>query len=312
MAENRVLGNLLEYLGLFEKKDGKSIFELGNLLEYLGLFENKDGKSIFEFVTGKKDYASTLIEKVNVQSPDGKLTPYVFFHLLNSQKIPGNLLKELIKINEMGQLANRLGISVDDLIYYAFQESNQQIATIACDYNGKIVGVYGVILAQLGEIKMLYRNASVSLSDAPGVYKTHVLNMMKKLPVNVFGASTNEERLPLLWTRLAQEAFGREGEKPWEVFPCLDSNGQLVTLPRELGPIIEQMRAIPGLNMISGTNPDYEKAAIRFAQESGIKRKTDNPLYKALEEAYGFNPSRGDQILFIAVSPQIISYIENN
>jgi hypothetical protein len=143
------------------------------------------------------------------------------------------------------------------------------------------------------------------LPDAPGVYRTHVVTTMQKLPVNVFGASTNEERLPLLWTKLAEEGFGREREEAWVAFPRLDANGNLITLPPSLAQKIEKIRAITGLNMILGTSPNYEKGAIRFAQESGIRRATENPLYKALEEKYGFNPSRGDQILFIAVSPQI-------
>jgi hypothetical protein len=280
---------------------------LTDLLKSLKPFESNDGESIFKFVTGKHDSALILEEEVNVKGPDGKSTPYVFFHFLNSQKIPEDSLKELGKIEEMHKLANRLGISVDDLIYYAFQESNQQMATIACDSNGRIVGVYGIILAQLDDVSMLYRNASVSLPDAPGVYRTHVVTTMQKLPVNVFGASTNEERLPLLWTKLAEEGFGREGEETWVAFPRLDANGNLITLPPFLAQKIEEMRKIPGLNMISGTPPDYERGAIRFAQESGIKRTTENPLYEALGETYGFNPSRGDQILFIAVSPQVLN-----
>jgi hypothetical protein len=280
---------------------------LTDLLKSLIPFERNDGESIFKFVTKKDNSAFILEEEVNVEGPDGKSTPYVFFHFLNSQKIPGDLLKKLGEIKEMHQLASRLGISVDDLIYYAFQESNQQMATIACDSNGRIVGVYGIILAQLDDIRMLYRNASVSLPDAPGVYRTHVVTTMQKLPVNVFGASTNEERLPLLWTKLAKEGFGREGEEAWVAFPRLDANGNLITLPPFLAQKIEEMRKIPGLNMISGTPPDYQSGAIRFAQESGIKRVTENPLYKALERTYGFNPSRGDQILFIAVSPHVLN-----
>jgi len=282
---------------------------LADLLKSLTPFERNDGESIFEFVTGKHDSAFILEEEVNVKGPDGKSTPYVFFHFLNSQKIPGDLLKKLGEIEEMHQLANRLGISVDDLIYYAFQESNQQMATIACDSNGSIVGVYGIILAQLDDIRMLYRNASVSLPDAPGVYRTHVLTTMQKLPVNVFGASTNEEKLPSKWTELAEEGFGREGEEAWVVFPRLDDNDNLITLPSPLAQKIEEIRMIPDLNMISGTPPDYERGAIRFAQESGIRRATENRLYKALEQKYGFDPSRGDQILFIAVSPQILNQL---
>jgi hypothetical protein len=288
---NPVLVDLLKFLKPFEKP-----------------FKRDDGESIFKFVTGKSDSAFILGEEVKVKVPDGKSTPYVFFHFLNSQKIPEDLLKKLGEIEEMRQLANRLGISVDYLIYYAFQESNQQMATIACDSNGRIVGVYGIILAQLDDIRMLYRNASVSLPEASGVYGTHVLTMIQKLPVNVFGASTNEEKLPSKWTKWAEEGFGREEEEPWMAFPRLDDKGNLITLPPPLAQKIEKMRQIPGLNMISGTPPDYEKGAIRFDQKAGIKRQTKNRLYEALKQ-YGFDPSRRDQILFIAVSPQVLNQL---
>ncbi len=280
------------------------------------------GEDEFNLVAQRPDRKSydVVLDPNPVKPFNNPLLDFYFITFLNSQAIPDELLKQLADNVDIRTMANRFPIDPAELLFYAGQESNQQTLTLAIGPQNQIGMVAGLILAESLNnywIRFLYRNASAAHPKYKGLYLEHVKESARRYPINIFGASTNELSLPRKWRQLASEGLGYES-KPWLVFPNVDNNGELIGYPPQLQEIIERLRSIPGLNAISGTNPDFNLAGIRRSQEGGVTRLwnpsdyNNDLVYKALIEKYNFDPGKGDQMLFTAISPTLANSLGIN